>query len=174
MRRYQSCYRVGSGGRSPSQTKRSPHAEHRRDAAPELLRAQPVRYPPFETKEQLSSSGYNSSMQETVPSPRERSNRITRPWEIMRDMDSGIHAAFMRTFPRFLPIFDKVLEWVFNFVTHPAFAIIAALLLVPLVATNVINVVVAVPIGAAWLVALLWSRELNQYGPLQSDLELCS
>jgi len=79
-----------------------------------------------------------------------------RLWAILRKMDRSTHQRFMRAFPKALPMLDKVLEALFSLVTNPAFAIIAALLLVPLVATNVINLMVGISIFAAWLVALLW------------------
>jgi len=70
-------------------------------------------------------------------------------WGTLRGMDFAIHGRFMRAFPAFLPRLDKLLEVLFGIVTHPAFAIISALLLMPLAATNVINTIVAVSLAAA-------------------------
>ena len=70
--------------------------------------------------------------------------------------DQELHGWVMGHFPRALPAFDSFLEWLFSLVTNAAFAIIVAFLLVVLVATNVINVIVAVSIAGAWSVALIW------------------
>jgi hypothetical protein len=70
--------------------------------------------------------------------------------------DRELHEWVMGHFPRPLRAIDWFLEWLFAVVTHAAFAIIVAFLLVVLVATNVINVIVAASIAGAWLVALIW------------------
>jgi hypothetical protein len=70
--------------------------------------------------------------------------------------DRELHDWFKGHFPGALPAVDGFLEWLFSVVTHPAFGLIVALLLVTLVATNVINLIVATSIAGVWIVALIW------------------
>ena len=83
-----------------------------------------------------------------------------------------MHAAFMRAFPRFLPMFDKVLEAIFSTVTHSAFALIAALLLGVLVLTGVIKAIVFWSMLFAWLVAVIWIARAKAVRTLTRDTKL--
>jgi hypothetical protein len=77
------------------------------------------------------------------------------------EKDQELHNWVMGHFPKALPAIDWSLERLFSLVTHPAFGIIVAFMLVALVATNVINVIVAASIGGAWFVALIWIARSN-------------
>jgi hypothetical protein len=63
--------------------------------------------------------------------------------------------------PKLLSAIDRTLEWLFNTVIHPAFALILAVVLVVLVTTNVISLIVAFSIGIAWVVSMLWIARSN-------------
>jgi hypothetical protein len=77
-------------------------------------------------------------------------------------LDKSIHEHIVNRFPKALPTIDKFLEQGFGIISHPAFAIIVALLLVVLVATNIISRIVAESIFGAWAVALIWIARSNR------------
>lgn len=70
--------------------------------------------------------------------------------------DAALYASFSVRFPRLVGTVDSLLERVFGFVCHGAFALILGLLLVVFVATEKVSLIVAGSIGAAWVVAVLW------------------
>jgi len=59
---------------------------------------------------------------------------------------------------------DKALDALFQAFGHGAFGIFVALLLTVLVASNVISRIVAISLGAAWLIAIVW---LARLGPVK-------
>ena len=70
--------------------------------------------------------------------------------------DAILHAYFMERYPKAVQRTDKVLGAVFYVVSHGAFALIVALLLVVLVTSDKISATVALCVGGAWLVAFVW------------------
>lgn len=85
-----------------------------------------------------------------------KSGLLKSVWAIVKKVDAALHAAIMRAIPQAIPTFDRALEVVFGVVVHPAFALIAALLLGVLVLTGVIKAIVFFSILFAWAVAGLW------------------
>jgi hypothetical protein len=55
---------------------------------------------------------------------------------------------------------DTALETLFRTFGNHVFGVIVALLLVALVATNVIPLIIAISVGAAWLIAVIWLARL--------------
>ena len=80
--------------------------------------------------------------------------------------DKAIHAYFVERFPRATQIFDGFMEWLFNVISHGAFALIVALMLVVLVITDKISLLVGICIGGAWLVAFVWIARAKRIGGL--------
>jgi hypothetical protein len=82
-------------------------------------------------------------------------------WRKFRGADQAIHSWVTGRFPRTMSAVDRILEKLFEAFGHGAFGVFAALLLVVLVATNVIPVIVAVPLFVAWLIAVVWLARLK-------------
>ncbi len=82
-------------------------------------------------------------------------------WRTFRATDQAMHSWVMGQFPRTMSIVDRILESLFEGFGHGAFGVFAALLLVALVATNVIPVIVAVSLGGAWIIAVVWLARLR-------------
>jgi hypothetical protein len=81
-------------------------------------------------------------------------------WQRFRTTDQSVHSWVLAAFPKTMSAIDTVLETLFQTFGHPVFGVIVTLLLVALVATNVIPKVVAVSVGAAWLIAVVWLAQL--------------
>jgi hypothetical protein len=71
-------------------------------------------------------------------------------------VDAAIHAYFTERFPTATARLDSVLEFVFNLLTHSAFALIVTLILIVLGGTEKVSVRDAVCMFGAWLVAFIW------------------
>jgi hypothetical protein len=80
-------------------------------------------------------------------------------------MDQSLHSWVLGAFPKTMVAIDNVLETLFQGFGHGAFGVFAALLLVVLVATSIIPTIIAVSLGAAWLIAVVW---LARLAPLKS------
>jgi hypothetical protein len=80
------------------------------------------------------------------------------------ETDRSIHDSFTKKFPKTVRIIDVVLSAFLNIVSNPVFAIILALVLVPLVTSERISLVNAISIAAAWVVAVAW---LTRSAPLK-------
>jgi hypothetical protein len=97
-----------------------------------------------------------------TPSQSERKEGpLSRAWLWVRQEDQSLHNRVMSKYPRSAPRADRILEVLFGFFCHPAFAIICGLLLVALVATNRISIIVAASVGLAWLIAVLWVSRME-------------
>src|SRR5713226_6316653 len=81
-------------------------------------------------------------------------------WRRFRTTDQNLHSWVLGAFPKTMAAIDKTLETLFQGFGHGAFGVFAALLLVVLVATNVIPTIVAVSLGAAWLIGVVWLARL--------------
>jgi hypothetical protein len=75
-------------------------------------------------------------------------------------MDQTMHSRVLGACPKTMSAIDIALETLFRTFGNPVFGVIVALLLVALVATNAIPLIVAVSVGAAWLIAVIWLARL--------------
>lgn len=71
--------------------------------------------------------------------------------------DKAIHSRIKQQFPKLVQFVDSSMERLLSIVSHGAFALIVALVLVVLVSTEKISLINAVCIGGAWGVSMLWA-----------------
>jgi hypothetical protein len=100
-------------------------------------------------------------------SGKKRPRLINDIWRQFRETDRAIHDRINREFPRTVRIVDNMLGTFLAIVSNPLFAIIVALVLVPLVTSETISLVNALSIGGAWVVAVAW---LARSAPLKDFL----
>jgi len=81
---------------------------------------------------------------------------LKKIWSSLRRIDNNLHNWLLLRFPKQLSIIDKISDQLFKIITNPAFALIITFLLVVLVVTNVVNIIIAISIGCAWLIAIVW------------------
>lgn len=67
-----------------------------------------------------------------------------------------VHQSMHQNHPVFTRMVGGGLRWFFGLSTHPAFAVVLALLLVGFVISGVVTVIVSLSVFFAWLVTILW------------------
>lgn len=83
-------------------------------------------------------------------------------------LDTRVHSVVASRFPRTFRVLDWILENFLAFVSHPAFALIAALVLVPLVDSGKISLVNAFCAWGAWVIAVIWISRTVKFLPILS------
>jgi hypothetical protein len=83
-------------------------------------------------------------------------------WEKLQMVDNSVHLYLVARFPFAMLVADRVLTWIYDICAAPAFAIIVALLLVPLVISGAISLITSVSVAAAWGIAVLWIARSDQ------------
>src|SRR5450631_1943098 len=82
--------------------------------------------------------------------------KLTSLFHRLATEDKALHAYFMESFPKAMPRLDKLLEWLFRQVKHPALALIMALILVILTESGKVSKVNAICAFLAWLIGFVW------------------
>lgn len=81
---------------------------------------------------------------------------IKSSWATVKALDRSVHDRFVGSFPRAIPMLDGALEALFGVVSHPAFALIATVVLLLLGITGGIKWIVFWSATFACAVAVLW------------------
>jgi hypothetical protein len=87
-------------------------------------------------------------------------------WAVIRNADQKSHNYMSMHFLKQIRIIDRAAISIFSIISHPLFSLIVGLLLVVLVATNVIDIIVAVAIIGACLIAMVWISRAEWIGKL--------
>jgi hypothetical protein len=86
----------------------------------------------------------------------ERANAVRRVFQRIRAVDKATHSFLMGRYPRTIRFVDGFLGWLFGIFKHAIFGVIVGLLLVALAVTGRVTVIVAISLGAAWLLTVVW------------------
>src|SRR6185369_10934363 len=86
----------------------------------------------------------------------ERANAVRRVFQRIRAVDKATHSFLMGRYPRTIRLVDGFLGWLFGIFKHAIFGVIVGLLLVALAVTGRVTVIVAISLGAAWLLTVVW------------------
>lgn len=97
-------------------------------------------------------------MFDPIPPQLDKDPRLALMWyrNTIVAWDKHIHETISTKYPRLVSVVEWVLQGVYDLCVAPAFAIITAFLLVPLVMSGTVPIITAVSVMAAWFVALLW------------------
>jgi hypothetical protein len=77
-------------------------------------------------------------------------------WKLFVAKEKAVHADIARRRPAAVAVVDGAAESLHNFFSHPAFAVILALVLAVFVSSGLISLTIGVSCGLLWLVAIVW------------------
>ena len=77
-------------------------------------------------------------------------------WQWCGDWNRAVHDNLLSKHPRFTKVAGGLLRFIYGIVTHAAFAVVLALLLVGFVISGAITIIVSVSVFFAWLITVLW------------------
>jgi hypothetical protein len=83
-------------------------------------------------------------------------SQLRRFLRALRAADMAVHAYLMQRFPKTIGTLDWILGWLFGLFKNAVFGVIATLVLVALSVTGRVNIIVAISMGAAWLLSVVW------------------
>lgn len=90
------------------------------------------------------------------PEPPKPLSRMRRLLQTVRAADIAAHGYLMHRFPTTITGLDGMLGWLFGIFKHPIFGLIAALILAVLTLAGAVNIFVAISVGGAWLLSVVW------------------
>ena len=77
-------------------------------------------------------------------------------WKRVGEWNNSVHRSLHTKFPTLAKIIGGCLRFFYGASTHPAFAVLLALLLVGFVISGAITIIMSVSVFFAWLITVLW------------------